>query len=64
MYKLSTLWKSRSSVVSVISYLSSYANDLKRHVQAKHTPQKPFKSNECDYSAIHKSHLKRYVATS
>ena len=34
---------------------------LQTHIQAKHTLEKPFKCNECSYSAIRVSNLKRHV---
>ena len=34
---------------------------MKRHVQAKHTSEKPFKCNECDYSSTTASNLKTHV---
>ena len=37
--------------MSVINQVGTRAGDLKRHVQAKHSFEKPFKCNECDYLA-------------
>ena len=41
------------------NYSNSRANDLKKHIQAKHTLERHFKCNDCDYAATLLPDLKK-----